>query len=240
MNRSSFGKWSRRAVWLTLAAVASIGCSPLNLAAFVFGRDELVSAKYPLKFDKTGPKKDKEEVVVLLLPQLAPGAKREFATADRELGDKLARLLPELAKENKEKSARKLKVISPTQVDKFKMNTPRWKEMSAGDIGKKLGADFVLEIYLDKMRLYQEGMANNIYEGRADVQVSIYEVGENGGEVKDRYPLSFSFPRNLGYRDAAAISESEFKKQYLEALASDIAHMHVDSKVGIGISSDGP
>ena len=66
--------------------------------------------------------------------------------------------------------------------------------------------------------------------------MSVYEVGETGGELKDRYPLSFAFPRGLGSRDASAVSESEFKKQYLEALTFDIARMHVDGKTSSGIA----
>lgn len=233
MNQSKVGKWARRVVWAMLLAVPAIGCSPLNVIGFMFARDEKMPAPYPLTFDKDSPKKDKEEVVVLLMPQLAPGTKAEFVTADRELATKLAKALPEAAKENKDK--KKLKVLSPSQLDKFKMANPQWKQMSAGEIGQKLGADFVLEIYLDKMRLYQPNSINEIYEGRAEVGVSIYEVGPSGGEFKDKYPLSFAFPKT-GVRDASAMSQSEFKKMYLENLTAEIVRMHVDSRPSSGIA----
>jgi len=216
-----------------LLAVPAIGCSPLNVIGFMFARDDKLPAPYPLTFDKESPKQEKDEVVVLLLPQLAPGTNAQFVTADRELAAKLSRALPEQSKENKDK--KKMRVISPTQVDKFKMAHPQWKQMSAGEIGQKLGADFVLEIYLDKMRLYQPGSLNNIYEGRAEVSVSIYEVGTEGGDFKDKYPLSFAFPKT-GVRDASAISESEFKKLYLENLTAEIVRQHVDSRPSSGIA----
>src|SRR5262249_44258698 len=111
MNRTNTGKWARRVVWGTLVAVFAVGCNPVNLAAFMFGREGKAPARYPLTFDKDGPKKDKEEVVVALLTQSAPGSGREFATADRDLAEKLAKRLPEMAKESK----KKLRVISPTQ-----------------------------------------------------------------------------------------------------------------------------
>jgi hypothetical protein len=171
------------------------------------------------------------------MPQLAPGTKADFVTADRELASKLSKLLPEAAKENKDK--KKLRVISPAQLDKFKMANPQWKTMSAGEIGKKLGADFVLEIYLDKMRLYQPGSLDNIYEGRAEVTVSIYEVGSDDSDYKgrypDKYPLSFAYPKT-GVRDASAISASEFKKMYLESLTAEIIRHHVDSRPSSGIA----
>ena len=231
MNRSCNGKWARRVLWGTLAAVFAVGCNPLNMAAFIFGREQKVPAAYPLTVDKEGPKKDKEEVVVAFLTHSAPGGGREFATADRELAEKLAKRLPEMAKECKQK----LRVVSPTQVDKFKMANPHWKQMSAPDIGEKLGADFVLEVWLDKMRLYQPASLNNIYEGRAEVSVSIYEVGGADGGLKDRYVHSFAYPRT-GVRDSSALPESQFKMFFFDNLATDICRYHVETKASSGIA----
>lgn len=226
-SHSRAGKWVRRAMWGSLLAVAALGCNPLNIAAFIFAREDKVPAPYPLAFDKDGPKKDKDEVVVALLPQVAPGSSPQFATTAGELADQLGRQLPELAKQNKNKDNRKVKVLSQTQVDKFKMANPTWKGMSAGEIGQKLGADFVLEIYLDKMRLYQPNSLRNIYEGRAEVFVGVYEVGADGGELKDKYTHQFAYPKT-GVRPADAIPESTFKTQFIEKLATEIALKHVD------------
>lgn len=236
MNRiTRRGVWARWAVYGTLLAVLAVGCNPLSLFAFMFAREDKRPAPHPLAFDKDGPKKDKDEVVVLLLAHQAATPSTGFVTADRELVDRLARTLPELAKENKDK--RKVRVISSTQVDKFKMANPRWKDMSAGEIGQKLGADFVLDIYLDKMRLYQPNSANSIYEGRADVTVAIHEVKPEGGELKNEYALTCAYPRaGVSIRDASSVSESEFKKLFLDNLATEIARMHVDCKPSTGIA----
>ena len=213
-------------MWGSLVAIAAIGCNPLNLAGFLLARPEKQPAAHPLTFAKDGPKKDKEEVVVVLLPQVAAGSRDpQFATAANDLADKMARTLPELAKENKDK--RKIKVVSQTEVDKFKMKHPNWKHMGAGEIGQKLGADFVLEIYLDKMSLYQPGSLKSIYEGRAEVFVGVYEIGATGGELKDKYTHSFAYPKT-GVRSADAIAESTFKVQFMENLAAELARQHVD------------
>lgn len=234
MSRSRVGRWARLAVWTSVLAVGSIGCNPLNIAAFIFARDEKVPARYPLTF-KEGSKKDKDEIVVLLLPQLAPGSGPQFANTGNDIADRLGRVLPELAKENKDK--KKVKVLSQTEVDKFKMKNPTWKQMGAAEIGQKLGADFVLEIWLDKMRLYQPGSLNNIYEGRAEVFVSIYEIGADGGELKDKYPLSFQYPRT-GVFSADNTPESTFKGQFVENLVKEIAKMHTDHKPSNSIASE--
>jgi hypothetical protein len=227
MNQGKAFRWTRAAVWGGLAAVLSIGCNPLNIAAFIFAREDKVPAQYPLTFDKDGPKKDREEVVVAVLPQVAPERGPRFATTANELADRLARHLPEMAKENKDK--RKVKVLSQAQVDKFKMAHPDWKRMGAGEVGQKLGADFVLEVWVDKLQLYQPGTRDEVYEGRAEVFVSVYEVGSDGGTLKDKYPLSSQYPRT-GVRPRDAMSESAFKSQLIETIATDIAKMHVDHK----------
>ncbi len=238
MHRSNAGKWASRAVWLSLAATMAIGCSPLNVISFMFARDEKMPAPYPLTFAKDGPKKDKEEVVVALLPHMAPGARAEFVTADRELAERLSKVLPEMAKENKDK--KKVRVISPTQVDKFKVANPHWKRMSAAEIGEKLGADFVLEIELLHIQIYQPNtpISERIYEGRAEVEVNIYEVGTNNGDLKDHYTHSCTYPRTGMVRSAAAISEREFKQKYIENLSVEIAQMHTDHKMSNRIASD--
>jgi hypothetical protein len=174
------------------------------------------------------------------LPQLAPGTSPTFFSAERELATELARILPDMVKENKEK--KKLRVLSPTQVDKFKTANPEtWKTMNRAVIGQKLGADFVLDIELSNMRLYQPNTGQErIYDGRADVQVTIYEVGVEGG-VKD-YPIAFSYPKGgmtLG-RDASVMSESVFKKEYIAHLAIEIAEYHVDHKASNSIAGSGP
>jgi hypothetical protein len=233
MNRNKVGKWARRVVWGALVAVAAIGCSPLSIVGFMFAHDPKVEAPYPLTFGKDSPKKNKDEVVVVLLPHLAPGTSQTFFSADRELATELSRVLPEMAKGNKDK--KKIRIISTTQVDKFKTANSNWKALNPGDIGQKLGADFVLDIEMDKMRLYQPNTGQErIYEGKANIAVTIYEVGAEGG-VRD-YSLTFSYPKGMPLgRDASVMSEHEFKKEYIAQLAVEIAEYHIDHKPSNGL-----
>ena len=73
------------------------------------------------------------------------------------IASELHKKMPEMAKENKQK----LKVLPPPEVNKFKMKNPNWKVMHPSAWGKQLGADFVLDIHLDKMSLYQPGSQNH-------------------------------------------------------------------------------
>ena len=229
-------RWVRRAVWGTLALVSTIGCNPLTTLAFLTHKDVNVPAEFPLTY-KEGPKKDKEEIVVALFVSQGTGQSYEFAGADTALANEIVKKLPEMVKETKQKQ--KLTVLTTAQVNKFKMKNPNWRLMHATERGKQLGADFVLDIHLDKMNLYQPGSQNSFYEGRADVTVEMYDVddgaGDGAGEPKNSYSQGFAFPKT-GFRDASTKPVSAFRREFLENLAVEICHRHVEYKPSSGIA----
>jgi hypothetical protein len=226
------GKWARRGVWLTLAAVMTIGCSPITLTSFLLRSDEKIPAQYPLR-PKEGPKHEKdEEIKILLLAGLAPGSVTvEFAGAERELAAAVAKKLPEVGKANKEVYT----VIPPHQLDTFKMQNPNWRGMRAAAIGKRLGADYVVEMSLSGLQMYQPGAMNQIYEGRAQVAVEVADTAETAGEPKHRYVHSFSHP---GFpRAVDSMPPAQFKLEFLDKLAQEIVFRHIDHKAAEGIAA---
>lgn len=222
-------RWARRAVWGTLAVVLTIGCNPLATIAFLTHRDTPKAARYPL-FTKEQAKKGKEEITVAVFVSQGTGQSFEFAQAEGVIASELAKRMPELAKENKQK----LVVIPPAQVNKFKMDNTNWKNENPVVWGKKLGADYVLDIHLSKMRLYDPRSLNQLYEGRAEVEVQMYDV-EVGGEP-EYYVHPFAFPSHGQVRDATTIPLGTFKKAFLERLAVEIAQYHIDYKADSGIA----
>jgi hypothetical protein len=226
------GKWARRAVWATLVAVMTIGCSPLTSIAFLLHKDERMPAEYPLKpkENKDGPKKDEVTVAVLVSPQ--PGAATvEFAGAERELASLMAKMMPEMAKAGKQKVA----VVPPSKVDTFKIHNPNWRAMRASEIGKKLGADFVLDITLGAINVYQPGSARHLYEGRVAVSVEVYDTTDPTAEPQ-HYVHPFAYPKT-GFKDATEVPLSRFRMLFLQNLAQDLCLKHVDHPPSTGIAS---
>jgi hypothetical protein len=228
MNRT--GKWAKRAVWLTLAAVLSFGCSPLTTIAFLLHKDDKLPAEYPLRpKDKDAPKKE-TITVAILSSQQGTGGDPEFARVDRQLAGELAKTLPEFAKPTKQK----IEVVPPSKVDQFKSNNRNWRAMRASEIGKKLGADFVLDIALTGITIYQPGSANQIYEGRAEVSVDVYDVNDTTGEPT-HYIHPFVYPKT-GFRDATSVPPSRFRMEYVSQLARELALKHVEHPPSTGIA----
>jgi hypothetical protein len=217
-------------VWGTLAVVMAIGCNPLATISFLTQKDPKVSAEYPLTF-KDGPKKNKDEIVVAMFVTVAPGSGPLFAGVEGKLAGDLAKKLPEMAKEYKQK----IVVREPAQVNRFKMNNKNWNLMSPAEWGRKLDADYVIEINLKNMSLYQPGSLNNLYEGHAEVEVSVYDVDAGAGDPKYSYVHPYSYPRT-GMLDATTLPVNRFKQDFMEHLATELAMKHVDHKQGSGIA----
>jgi len=226
------GKWTKRGVWLTLAAVVAIGCNPITLPFVLLRTEAKIPAQFPLR-PKEGPKHEKdEEIKVLVLAQTAPGAVMvEFATSERDLAAAIAKKLPEVGKANKEVYT----VVPPYELDTFKMQNPNWRGMSARAIGKRLKADYVVEITLSGLQMYQPGALNQIYEGKAQVAVDVTDTTEERGAPKYHYEFTFSHP---GFpRPADSMAPSQFKLEFLDKLAQDVVFRHVDHKAAEGIAA---
>lgn len=223
MSQNQLGRWAKRAVWFTFAAVFTLGCNPLSTLSFING-EPIKEAEYPLVF-KEGPKKGKD-VMVAVFVSSAPGVAPTFAGSEAALASNISKKLPEMAKDIKPK----LLVYEPALVNKFKMNNPTWKQgMHPSEWGRKLGVDFVFDIQLDKMSLYQPGSLNAIYEGQADVNVDVYDVDAGPMEPKYSYIHAFKYPRT-GYFDASTIPVNRFKQDFLEHLAAEICRKHIKHK----------
>jgi hypothetical protein len=233
MNRGRTYRWARRVVWGTLAVVLAVGCNPLQTAAFIFYREAKVPAEAPLTLSEDAQKrkpKNKDEVVVALFVTQGSGQSFEFAHADASLVSELAKILPEMAKENKQK----LVVLAPAQVNQFKVKNPNWKLMHPIERGKELGADFVLDIHLERMSLFQPGSLNQFYEGRADVTVDTYAVDSPDREPQHTYVHPFAYPKT-GFRDTSK-PVNAFRREFIEHLAVELARKHVDHKAGSDIA----
>lgn len=226
------GTWAKRGVWLTLAAVLAVGCNPITLPFVLMRTEAKLPAQYPLR-PKEGPKHEKdEEIKVLVLAGMSPGqAVVEFVGIDRELAAAIAKKLPEVGKANKETYA----VVAPHLLDTFKMQNPNWRSMRAGAIGKRLGADYVIELSVSGLQMYQPGALNSIYEGRAQIGVEVTDTTETRGDPKYRYVHSFSHP---GFpRSVDSMPPAQFKLEFIDKLAQDIVHRHIDHKAADGIAA---
>jgi len=231
MSQNLSGKWARRVVLCTLAAILPIGCNPFATYSIDTIQNPVTPAEYPLVF-KDGPKKVKE-VVVAVFVSSTPEIRKEFEGCEGQLVSDTAKKLQEMAKESKQK----LVVLDPTLVNKFKKKNPDWNRMHPSQWSRNLGVDYVLDIHLNKMSLYQLGSQNQFYEGQAEVTVDVYDVDAGIAEPKYNYVNSFKYP-HTGVVNATSIPVTRFKFDFLDHLAAELAMKHVEHKVHSEIAED--
>ena len=227
------GKWAKRGVWATLAAVLTIGCNPITLPFVLLRPEPKLPAEYPFRPKEGDLSKKSEELKVLILCHQSNGMTIEFAGADRELASVLAKRMPQVAKVCDDE----LTVIPPTQVDKFKMSNPNWRYMHATAIGKQLGADYVMEVHLGNVNVYQPGSGHLIYQGQAEVAVDVYEVAAGETEPKHRYVYPFIYPKT-GLIAAGDKPLRAFKMEFFDRLALELVNKHIDHKPSDGIAAE--
>ena len=207
--------WRRRAIaGVLLAAVVGIGCNPLTMPFFMmFG----VDSKFEPEFKLAHPDR---EVTVLVLAYTAPGAQTDQVGVDRQLGTQLARQLEERCKANKEK----VKVVPIHKVEKFKSDHPGWKTMNAPDIGRYFEADYVIDIEIVGLSLYEPGSHKTLYKGNGKIDVSVFDMRKpQEGRVWNE-SMTIEYPRTRGPLPVADDNNTEkFRSSFVNRIATDLS-----------------
>jgi hypothetical protein len=233
------GKWARRAVWGTLVAVLTIGCNPITTLGFLLHKDNMAPAEEYALRPKDGPKKDKEQeisVLVLCAQQTNSTVPDQFIRLDSDLAVAISKRMPEEALANKEK----ITVISPSRLNEYKMKNRGWSSEHATVIGKKLGADYVLDISLSSIQVYQPGSRNSLYDGRVNTDVDVYDISSGQKEPKHHYTHQFVYRPNHT-PDATpdtGVNISLYKQGFVNRLALELTWKHLDHKPADGIAAE--
>ncbi len=182
-------KWKARLAVGLLAVIAGAGCNPILLLGHLVNNDDpKLKPEFALK---PKPGHEKKEVRVVVLTSCPPSANlADWAGIDKMLAAEFIPLLEQRCAENKEK----VTVLKSKPVDDFKKETPNWRSMSPVDIGKKFGADYVIDIEVLSISIFEKGTHQQLMRGRAQVGVAAYDTSKPlpdpvfNAELNDLYP----------------------------------------------------
>ncbi|MGL6074735.1 MAG: hypothetical protein ACRC8S_11290 [Fimbriiglobus sp.] len=211
MNRNRFRKW---ACLLSLLALAGAGCSPGSLAWLL--QDSKAKPQYPLP-----PIDKKKEVTVLVMVNKAPelGNNPLYATVDRELPGLIARQMVMDTKEDKYP----IRTIDQSALEKFKSSSRKdWRTMSPALIGKELGADYVIDVNLVKMSVFQQELAKEFCQGRANLDVTVY-ITSQPEKIFEQYQ------HNSHQVEKSVMDKTpdQYRRWFTEHIAREIAWRHI-------------
>ncbi len=200
---------------LFLAAALCTGCNLMALPFFLMpGMEPKHEAKCRLA------SKDKEkEVKAVILATSGLETRPEFLRVDRELSRLMSMQMQEGFKKNKEKVA----LVPTSQIEKYKDEHPNWRSMDPAEIGKHFEADYVINVEVNSVTLYEQGSANTLFRGRADISLDVVEVHKpvEGPIYREEYTCEY--PKVKGPIPVDNSNPAQFRQRFLNVVARELS-----------------
>lgn len=207
-------RWLTRGVLAAgLLAVAGMGCNPATMSYFLFRGDDKVPPEHPLP-----PKDGKKGVTVALVTSAAPTMGMDFAGVDRELAGLIARRMADETKDAKHP----ITVIDQSKVDKLKSSGTDWRVRKMSDVAKELGADYLIDLTVNSMSMYQPEYGREFYQGRAGFQVTVYDATKSDGPYREYTHNSMLPPKG-----SESVTPAFYRQMFVNRVASELAWRHI-------------
>ena len=203
------------ATLLALLLVSSTGCihSILATGIYLWQGGNVV----PAQCDAL----EGERVIVVCRPP----ASNEYrhAGAARNIGKRISSLFGENVKD--------IDVVSPREVDNW-VDEQDWDNFK--DLGRAVKATRIVYVELDNFDLYK---GTTLYQGNAEVRVTVYDMENRGKEIWSRNIGQVLFPRNSGIPSADKPVQ-EFERQFVEVVATQTASMFYKHDPNVDFAMD--
>ncbi|MDA1050978.1 MAG: hypothetical protein O3C40_10925 [Planctomycetota bacterium] len=175
------------------------GCVGLLSTLRWVGGENLVPAEYD---DLEG----KRVAVICVSDQSSYGTGSESLLLAREVSSIL------------QKNVKDIELVRADEVADW-IDREGWDEIDYREIGRGVEAERVIAINLSSFSI-REGAS--LYKGRADVDISVYDMGDGGHEVFRKSVPEFSFPATGPY-PVGDLSELQFRRAFLKTLSQLVA-----------------
>lgn len=200
---------------LILVVLSSSGCNLMALPFFLIpGAEPKHEARCKLV-----PHDEQKAARVVILSSCGLETRPEFLRVDRELSRLMYMQLQDGFKKNQER----VRLVAMSQVEKYKDDHPNWHSLSPEEIGKHFSADYVIELEINAMTLYEPGSANTLFRGHAEISIDVVDVRKpaEGPIYKEEY--SIDYPRARGPIPASEGSVSQFRQRFLSVIARELS-----------------
>jgi len=210
------------ALLILALAVSQTGCNMFILAGYLIGGPPSIEPEFDQQTKKSLSQKDIHVAVVCYAPK---EVKLSFDAVDRELAKYVAH---RLAKNH-------ILVADPDAVQAWLDENADWDKPT--QLGADLGVDYVIFIELSMYNLYEEN-SSNLFRGRCDAMIQVYEMEDDDGhvifskELISRYPTHTPVATN-------DMSYYNFKQLYMSRLSEEIGWLFYERYSGDDIPHGG-
>jgi hypothetical protein len=199
---------------LTLTGVGA-GCSSTALMMLTEKDGGKHRPEYPFP-----AKGDAKTVTVAIVPSAdATNLGVEFAGVDRELAALLNKKMAEATKDSK--IVAPIKVVELPKVEKYLNAHPDWQVNSPGLLGKPLGADYVMDMRVNRISMYDPGVfGQEAFAGNATVTVAVYDAADPDRPVHEYVHQSPQAAK------PTSNSAQQYRQWFVNRLATELARKH--------------
>jgi hypothetical protein len=100
-------------------------------------------------------------------------------------------------------------------------------------IGDHFEADYVIDMEIISLTLYEPGSANQLFRGRADISVQVVNVNEPDDDPIFRPQYRCEYPKTRGPIPIGEYSAVQFKQKFLDHVGRELswyftAHLNED------------
>src|SRR5262249_55063869 len=162
---------------------------------------------------------DRELTLVILSRFDQPAIEPDLIAADVELAGHVANALRKRCADNKHK----IKIVHDAQVRGELLNSPVGGELRAIEIGKKFKADFVLDLTILSMSLYEPNFSPRFFRGRTDIATALYKVDVKDSDHRVFYKDFHAEYPSTGPKEQGNVPGVIFRNLFLPAVARDLS-----------------
>lgn len=197
------------AVVLCCTAFSCTGCNVVLGLGYLIGGPPMLDPDFHKRTNKFLEDSKKPTVIVCFAPEQI---RLEHPAVDYELSRYIAMQLMQ----------KNITCVDPDRVRSWMDKNPNWSH--AYEIGDAMGAGYVVHVDLRSYSLLEEHSAD-LYRGRANLVVSVWEMGENGkGKEIYNQPHESQFPLAAPV-SADMFPMNEFKLRYLTRLSAEVGKL---------------
>jgi hypothetical protein len=194
-----------------LVALCCCGCDLGSMLYFLMPDSKTEPEMRRLASDD----KNKEVRVVILVSSRGLETRPELIQADRQLAEATAKQLQERCAENQERLA----IVAPRKVEEFKNSHPHWAEMAPVDIGRYFKADYLIDLEINSISLYEVGSMSQLFRGSIDLHLALIDVNRPDGDP-DQSEETIKYPSDAhGPQNAFDGSIAQFRQKFLDYVA---------------------
>ncbi|MDA0586517.1 MAG: hypothetical protein O2820_06700 [Planctomycetota bacterium] len=201
---------------LAATAIGISGCNYVVLLGYLIGGPPSISPDFD---EMTATSLTDKDVIVAVVCYAPKEVLYDYSRVDRDIARYISYQM----------TAKKIKVINPDVVQKWLDENSNWDEPS--EIGEAVGATHVVYIDITKYSLYEEN-SHELYRGRSEVDVTVYELDEDGEgepiystELLSRFPLAAA-------QDSSEISRPGFQARYHRRLSEEVGRLFYEHYAG--------